>query len=326
MQSQIADNEGTDRYQLYALAGTDLLFYSENSDLNTTNVALEGLGRYNMASGFSLQLLDRYSHGHDEFGNGLATQNNQRKFDSNLVMATVDWNLTQKFRLQTDYANFYLNYDDAVNDYLDRQDNSIDLYAYFKYSIKTSFFLQYRYVDVEYDTATETNNNQNFYYGGLTWNTTDKVSLSFKAGLQQKNFDNQVAGYKDSSDFALDLQALYHFTQKTSLALDVYRMNEESDTINASAKVVLGVRAGYTQRINNKITGKFDFSYENADYTELVEQGRNDDIFSFGPSVQYFFKEWLMAELAYSYEVENSSIDLYDYNTNIILFKLNFAL
>ncbi len=324
---QVGDYRDPDKFQLFALAGSDLLFYSEDSDLNTADVDLEGLGRYNMPVGLSLQILDRYSLGHDAFGRDSATLTNQREFSSNLAMTTADWDVTEKVRFKADYSNFFLKYYESINNTLDRQDNSIDLYGIYNYSVKTSLFLEYRYTDVEYDTATETNNTQNYYYGGVRWNTTDKVALLFKAGLQQKDFDNSAPSYKNTDNLALDMQLLYHFTVKTDAILEMYRLNEESDSIYASEKQVLGLRFGYTQRATDKITGKLALSYENADYTPLAgEAGRSDDIFAIRPSVEYVFKEWLMGELAYSYETDSSSDDQYDYDANTVILSLNFAL
>ena len=326
LQLQLDDYEGTDRYQLYALAGADLFFYSKDSDLNTQDVTLEGLGRYNMPSGLSLQLLDRYSLGHDDFGVGGSTDANLREFTNNLVMATADWDLTEKLRFKIDYSNFLLNYKDNINAFLERQDNTFDLYGYYKFSVKTSIFLQYRYLMVDYDSADEKDNDQNYYYGGVRWDTTEKLSLLFKAGLQHKEFDTKAPDYQSSNNFAVDLQSLYRITEKTEVVLDLYRTNEESDSTSASQRVVLGAHLGYTQRFTDKITGKCRFTYENADYTQLTDTNREDDTFEVRPSVQYLFKDWLMAELAYSYEVRDSSDDLFDYDTNTVLLSLNFAL
>lgn len=118
----------------------------------------------------------------------------------------------------------------SINAFLERQDDVVDLFGYYKYSVKTSLFLQYRYMAVEHDTATE------------------------------------------------------------------------------------------------KITGKCRFTYENADYTQLAASNREDDTFEVRPSVEYLFKDWLMGELAYSYETRDSSDELFDYDTNTVLFSLNFAL
>lgn len=323
---QIGDYDETDMFQLYALAGADILFYSEDSDLNTTDVEFEGLARYNMAGGLSLQILDRYALDHDDFSVDRATDSNQREFQSNIVMATADWDLTAKVRIKGDFTNFYLDYDDTLNDFLDRSDNSVDVYAFYNYSIKSSLFLEYKYTDVAYDTDTANDNDQNFYYGGVTWDTTDKLALLFKAGLQQKAFDEESDGYSDSDNLALDVQILYRFTVKTEATLDLYNLNEESDSSLASEKEVFGASFNYNQEITDKITGKFGLFYENADYNQLVDHDRQDNTFEFTPTIQYLFKDWLMGEFAYTFETTDSSDELFNYTTNTVLFSLNFSL
>jgi hypothetical protein len=326
LQQEIDDYEGTDRFQVYTLAGADFFFYSEDSDLNTEDVTLEGLGRYNMASGLSLQLLDRYNLSHDDFGFSGATDEDQREFESNLLMATVDWDITEKVRVKIDYSNFVLMYDDSINDFLERQDDVVDIYGFYKYSIKTSLFLQYRYTSVEYDSDAVKDNTQNSYYAGVRWDTTEKLALMFKAGMQQKDFDTETLAYEDSDNFVVDLQALYRATEKTEMKLNLYRLNEESDTTLASERVVFGARFGYRQEITEKIIGLADLSYEKADYTELFALDRDEDTYRFRPAVQYLFKEWLMSELAYEFEMRDSTNSQFDYQTNTVFLSLNLAL
>jgi len=326
LSGQIGDYDGTDTFQVYGLAGTDLLFYSEDSDLNTADVGLEGLTRYNMASGLSLQILDRYSLGHDEFGEGAATESDQREYNSNIVMGTVDWDFTEKLRGKVDIANFYLSYDDDINDFLERQDNSVDVYGYYKYSPKSSIFLEYKYVDVAYDADSDSDNNQNFYYAGFQWDTTKKVSLLFKAGLQQKEYKNQDAGYSDTDSPTFDLQMLYRFTEKTQATLDAFYLNQESDSSVASEKEVLGITFAYTQNFTEKIAGNLNLFYENADYAQIDDSDRTDDTFEVSPAIQYLFKDWLMAEVGYSFEMDDSSDDTFDYDTNTFFMSLNFSL
>jgi hypothetical protein len=327
LQLELDEYGGTDRFQLYALAGADLFFYSDDSDANTFNTSLEGMGRYNMPSGLSLQLLDRYSFGHDGFGVGLSTDDNLREFENNLLMATVDWEVTEKVRVKINYSNFILMYDsDNINSFLERQDDSVDLFGYYQYSVKTSLFLQYRYTNIEYDIATDKNNNQNYFYGGVRWNTTEKLALMFKTGLQNKEFDKETSGFEGSKRFVVDFQTHYRATEKTEVVLDLYRKTEESDSEIASERVVFGTKLNYTQKVTEKITGTFDFYYENSVYSQLEGSDREDDIYQFRPAVQYFFRDWLMGELAYAYEMRDSSDALFDYDTNTFFFSLNFAL
>lgn len=324
---QIDDYEGSDKYQLYALTGADITMYSDDSEHNTEDYFLEGLARYNMASGLSLQAVDRINRGHDIFETGATASDNIREFNRNLLMLTADWDLTEKLRIKSDYSNFYLDYDAADDAFFNRRDNIVDLYSYYKYSVKTSLFVQYRHTDVEYDTASATDNTQNSYFGGIRYESTEKLSLLFKAGLQDKSFTNETAGHNDSGNFAMDMQALYRITQKTRVTLDGYRSNEETDSEEASEKEVLGVRLSYEQDVTDKITARADMRYENADYSQLPGLSeREDDIYYFRPAVQYLFRDWLMAEAAYAHETTESSDNDFDYDTNVFSLSLNFAL
>jgi polysaccharide biosynthesis protein VpsM len=326
LQHQLKDHSGTDRYQVYALGGVDFLNYSEDSDLNSTDGNIEGLARYNMRGGLSLQILDRYSVGHDRFEVGNFLVEPLREFESNIFMATADWLVTEKVRLKADYSMFDLSYDDEINEYMNRGDNVVDLYAYYVYSEKTSLFLQYSLMDVSYDDVSLRDNSQDYLYGGIRWDTTEKLSILLKVGYQQKEYDELRADSTDYDDLALDLQTTYRFKERAELVLDVYQKNEESDSAVALDKEVLGARLGYVQEYTDKITGKLDFIYEDADYRQLIAQDRDDVRFVIRPAIQYLFKKWLMGELAYSYDDRDSSDDLFDYDTNTFMANINFAL
>lgn len=329
LQLQFEDYEGTDRLQAYALGGLDFKRYSEDSDLDTTDGLLEGMIRYNMRGGLSLQLVDRFTHGQDQLEVGSLTRGQSRDFDSNFFMATGDWDITEKFRLQLDYINFALSYEDEINQFLDRVDNGFDLYGYFNYSLKTSFFLEYKFVDVAYDERIQIDNNSNFWYGGIKWDTTEKLALLFKLGYQEKKFDDTSLGLEDFDGMVYDLQLTYRFTEKTVLEFASYRTNEETDNYLASDKTVIGAGFTYKQKFSDKWSGSLGFIYEDAEYSDLQivdELDRDDQTYFIEPAVQYLFREWLMFELAYEYETRDSSDDFFDYDTNTVMFNVNFAL
>ena len=329
MALQLKDYEGTDRYQAYGLGGLDFEYYSEDSDLNTINGLMEGLFRYNMRGGLSLQLVDRFTRDQDKYDAGSVIGVSEDQFDSNVVLAAADYRMTEKLRAKFEYSNFWLDYKDNVNTFQDRADNVFDLYGYYIYSEKTSFFLEGKYVDVQYDTATENDNTQDFVYGGIKWDTTDKVSLMAKAGWQNKEYENDDAAATGRSDYdglAVDVQASYDFTEKTGMSLDLYRTNEETDSVVASDKTVLGATLGYKQKFSEKIIGTMAFSLEDAEYTQLVEQNRDDTTFSVQPAAQYLFREWLMGEISYQFEKRDSTDDLFDYETNTVFANVKFAI
>jgi polysaccharide biosynthesis protein VpsM len=329
LQMQPKDYEGTDRYQAYALGGLDFKYYSDETDLNTTDGVLEGMFRYNMRGGLSLQIVDRFTRDEDRFDVGSLAGQKEDKFKSNLALATADWKITEKLRAKLDYSNFYLDYDEEIDAFKNRMDNGFDLYGYYIYSVKTSFFLEDKYVDVQYDTGTQYDNKQNFIFGGMKWDTTEKLAFLGKAGVQKRNFDSnqtELGRQKDYSGLALDVQTLYKFTEKTQFSLDMYRTSEETDSTLASGKNVLGTTLSYKQKFNDKISASMGFTYEDADYAQLVDQKRDDAMFALRPAAQYLFREWLMGEISYVFEKRDSTDDLFDYKTNTIFANLKFAL
>jgi polysaccharide biosynthesis protein VpsM len=326
LQSQFKDHEGTDRIQAYARAGMDLSYYSTSSDLNSTNAVLEGMFRYNMSSGLSLQIAEQYRHGEEGFSTP-TVGGQQPKYNSNFSLATVDWKMTEKFRTKVEYSNFLIDYDSGYT-FRSRVDNAFDFYQYYIYSVKTSFFLEDKVIDVHYDNAGSVNDNsQNFIFGGIKWDTTEKISILAKAGLQTRNFDDSGPGRKDYSGLAFDMQTQYRPTIKTKLTLDIYRMDEETDYVLASGKLVTGARFGYAQYYTNKISGSLDLLYEYADYAELPSQPNNDQNRIFlRPAVQYHFRDWLIGEVAFEYDNRDSTYSPYSYQSDTLLFNLKFAL
>lgn len=316
------------RFNAYLLGGLDFEFYSEDSDLNTTNGRLEGLARYNMKNGLALQALDRFSRDNDRFDIGSRIdRSTQRKFYSNLLELTADWEISERLRAKATYGNFYLDYDDDIDSWLNRQDNGVNLYGYLNYTDKSAFFINYNYIDVSYDEDLfQRDNEQHFIYVGWDWASTEKTDLLVKLGYQKKNYDDNSVFTEDPDEFAFELQAEHDFTPKTKLLTVISRKMEETDSYVASGKTVLALWIRFSHEFSDRLSAQVDLKYENADYDQIIPIDREDDEYFFRPAVQYIFNDWFMAELAYSYDTRDSSDDLFDFDTNTLYLLLNFAL
>ena len=324
-QFELEDYERTDRYQVFFLGDLDFRMYSDDSDLNDTLWRLQGLGRYNFPSGLTLQLLDAYSHSQDRFEIGRPDSRLTHIFDSNSLVGTIDWLVTEKFRFTGDLDLFSLVYDEAEFDYLERDDLGFDLHAFYNYSEKTSLFLEYKKVFIEYDSNTPYDSDSDFYYLGMTWDSTEKMSFLGKVGLQEKQYDNSV--FDEFSGFSFEFQSVYRYSEKTKLTLDVYRQNEETDILSASDRVMLGSAIGYDQEITDKLSWGFRVRYELSEYRQFRGlEDREDDRILATPRVNYLFTDWLMAGLGYSYERRNSNYDVFDYYSNTFFADLKLAL
>lgn len=328
LQLALPSTQGFDRFNAYLLGGLDIKFYSEDSDLNDTDALVEGLFQYNLRGGLSLRLVDRFTHGQDQFDAGNATSaNNLRRYDSNITLLAADWDISEKFRTKVEYSNFWLSYDDTVDEFLNRMDNGISAYAIYKYSVKTDFFLEYRYVDISYDTADVKDSKDNYLYGGINWDSTEKTSLSLKGGYQDKQYKEDSLSEYDRTGLALEMALDYQYSPKTSLTLALSHKIEESDSSLALNKKVFAGTLYYYQDFTERLKGVCALSYSNEAYDQITgAPERTDDTFFVKPSLQYTLKDWLMAELAYSYDTRNSTDDFFDYDSNTIYISLNSTL
>ncbi len=138
--------------------------------------------------------------------------------------------------------------------------------------------------------------------------------------------EKRLPSEDDYNGLALDVQGVYKFTEKTKFTLDAYRANEETDSAVASDKTVLGATFGYNQKFTDKISGSLAATFEDAEYTQLIAQQRDDTTFSVKPAIQYLFREWLMGEISYQFEQRDSTDNLFDYQTNTFFANIKFAL
>ena len=320
MQFSQPENYFFNKYQLYLGAGLKFKDYSENSSLNATDAYIEGLFQYNFSQNLTLTVMDRFTRNQDMFSLTSATSDNQRIYESNIFTPGVDWQISEKFSARLDYNHFDLNYDDDVNRFFDRTDNGFNFYFFYDYSLKTNFFVQYRFLTASYDENDDRgflyDNDNTFIYGGINWKPTIKTTLMAKAGYQSVDYDNPVL--TDSSNiFSFEFQANWKATVKTSLLLDATYNTEQTDSYGALNKRVFTGRIGYQQRFTDRFRGMLNIIYENSDYLEFDGSPREDDRFYFKPELQYAFRRWLTADLSYTYDTKESNKDYLDYDTNI---------
>lgn len=336
-----------DRFQAYLLAGADYKNYSEQSDLNHTAWRIEGLLQYNMPLGLSFRMFDKFTGDRDRYDIGsfvpedftvqedgilLASSPSRiREYYSNQANITAIYELSDSYSLQFDYLNFYLDYDDEVNAWLDRMDHRYSVSLKYTYSPKTSLFLEYDFADIRYDTETDNDSSNSFYYAGVKWMATAKTTLSAKGGYQVREYD--IVENNDNDTFSMEMALNYLITDKTKITMNVYKALEETDSLASRGRDTIVARIRYDQNFTYRIRGNVEFWYETSDYGGLERDGffqtagnREDKEFQVRPAVQYTISDWLLAELAYSFENRDSNDNLFDFTTHTLIFSLNAAL
>lgn len=326
IQYMLEDYESADRWELYLKGNLHYKMYSIDEELNNLAYSAEGVARYNFPGGLKLQLVDQFVLTEDRYEVGNPDSNLTHTYYSNVVVATADWDITEKFRIKGDVSLFFLRYDEDEFDYLERDDIFLSLYGYFNWTEKTSIFLEYSYGVIGYDSSTDYDSEQHLLYAGMRWDTTEKTSFYAKVGFQDKRYTSDGSDFIDQFGLALEAQVRYRYTEKTLFQLSLYKKNEETDSQDAQDKNVWGATFNYDQEYTEKLHGTMRVRFEYADYTEIRGEERDEWRLVLQPKIRYAFRDWLNVELGYQYDMRESTDDRYNYYSNTIFVNLNLHL
>lgn len=315
------------RYQTYLFYGADIERFSKYSSEDVTSHKLEGLFQYNLRGGLSIELADQYLASHDTMGTGISSELD--KYKTNLSNLILTYDTLEKIKFRIDYSNFLVNYDASRNDFRDRADNAFSGYIFYKFQPKTSVFIEYDFIDINYDKSALFDSKEYHYFGGLQWDMTAKSKGSVKAGYGVKNFS--VSSIGNAKDFIAEAQIDHQFTPKTSVKIKASRRTNETNISTTDFILSNNIEVAYLQRLTGKITGDVNFSYTNDSYKGNLTFGgetkeRKDDTFRGAFALRYNFKEWLYLDSGYIYTKRSSNFSDFDYTTNIVFIRITGSL
>lgn len=312
--------EATRKYQTYFLYSPEFVNYSDLSKHDHVNHKAEALFQYNFNSGLSFDLIDLF-HDKAEIAGNNVYDTIYRHQDNLIDFITTYDAPSGKFKLQLNYSNYNLDYDETIVSYRDRTDNTFGISVFYKFWPKTSFLIEYDRCDIEFDSSTTSDNIENRYYAGVTWDITAKTRGTLKIGYIDKDFDSDAV--EDQGDYSVELQTQHNLTPKRALQMNAYRKFHESDLATASSFLSTGIDIGLLQRFTEKWSGNLNVSYEQNEYNGV---NRTDDLFGIGPAVRFEAKKWLFFDLGYAYHNNSSNITFYDYESNQIYLRATLSM
>ncbi len=315
----------TRRYQAHLMYRADIPIVSENSPSGDTVRQKFGGGISYKANRFMLDVVDRYMIAYEERGTGVSTEpSDVDDYNSNYLQTILTFDTRHRIRLRFDYSNYWIDYDDDRNSFRERTDNSYSTYVYYKLRPKTAAFVQYTFIDVQYDKNSLRDSDEHNFFGGVQWDVTAKTKGLFKAGYGIKEFENTD---EEDTNFILETQVHYKFTPKTSLRVSAFRKTNETDLRGTTYIVSNGIEGEYQQMLTSKITGLARLSYVNDDYKDEfpflgVLQTREDDTVQASLGLQHQFRRWLQGSVGYVYTERDSNIDYFDYTSNTVFLRV----
>ena len=173
-------------YQTYLLYSAGLEKYADFSEQDITTHKLEGLFEYNFRGGLSIDVFDQFYRA--RLPQATLISNELDKYKTNLFDVTLSFDVTEKLALRADYTNYIVDYDAARNDPFDRTDNSLSGYIFFKFMPKTSAFVEYEFIDINYDRDILSDSIEHRFFGGIRWDVTGKSTGTIKAGYGKREF------------------------------------------------------------------------------------------------------------------------------------------
>jgi len=319
--------ETTRRSQGYFLYSPEFVLYSDYSEHDSTNHKVEGMFQYNFNMGLSVDLIDQFNKRNEVNDNGI--YEGIDKYQDNLFSYIMVYDPSEKFRLRFDYSNYNLEYDDNINAYRDRIDNSFSTYIFYRVKPKTSVFVEYEFSDIGFDTNTDSDSVENRYYTGLEWDITAKTRGRIKAGYINKDFDQE--NVEDQDGFSYEIQTQHNFTPKRGLQVNGFRRFNESTMLDSSTFLATGVSAAWLQRFTEKWSGTFRASFTNEKYKgdvtfNGISDERDDDLFSASPALRYEFRKWMIFDLGYVFTQRDSNFTTFDYDNNTIFFRIDLSI
>lgn len=315
--------KGETRLQAYGSYQADILVHDRFHDEDQVNQKAEGFFRYNFRGGLSVELLDIYELEHDTAGSGPSSSLD--KFTSNLFETSVGYDISSKTKFEIEYALYTLGYDDDSSQFRDRDDQRISGRAFYRFMPKTSAFLEYNFIAIDYDENVLSDSDEHLVFLGLQWRQTIKSRWRAMLGYGEKDFDDSARS--DTDNFLGEIQFRHRFTSKTYVDLRGNRRTNETDSQGADYILSHKLQLRYYQKISAKLLASANIYYRNDDYKGSGSlSDRNDNYYGAGFDLKYRLTRWLNLAGGYSFLKRNSNILANDYDVNTVYLNLVLAL
>ena len=154
--------------------------------------------QYAFPGGLTLEASDVYIQSAEEYEDTFAGE--LEEFDSNLVSLIAYYEYSPKLNMRVGYSNFTLDYTSGRrNNFKERTDDQISTYVFYRILPKTRLFLQYDYVEQDYDYAIQPDREEQRIFIGLRFDSNARVTGYLKLGYSEIDVDTSSDTYDDFS-------------------------------------------------------------------------------------------------------------------------------
>ena len=256
----------------------------------------------------------------DTFNNvtfSVSNQNQDFFYTINRFSAGYAW--TPRFSTLTSYslgAVFYQ--DDAIANYENRLEHTFGNEFRFLVAPTTTAVFDYRFGLIDYTDDSNRDSFSNYFLAGLDHSFSPRFNVSFRAGVEIRNFDGNVGGEEDRVAPYGELTLTYALAQATSITwanrVGLGQPDSPESYSAMSYRTSLGVRHNFTSRISAGLN--FAYQYDN-NYGSFGISGFDQQYFDLSIGVRYAInRNWALdAGYQHTQVVSDESL-LRDYSRN----------
>jgi len=196
----------------------------------------------------------------------------------------------------------FLNND---QEFRDRESTRVEGGLFFNVSPRTAFFVHASNLEYDYLAGDPSlDNTEQALTLGVAWEPSDRISLTFEAGEQTKDFDDPLLESYEGTTYTGKLN--WTPRDRTGVSLYASRTTEESPDVDASYYVSELAGIDLSQQLGER--GSFSAYY--AQSKNKFSNSREDRVTDYGIALGYSAYSWL--ELGASYNIidyESSEAD-----------------
>jgi hypothetical protein len=204
---------------------------------------------------------------------------------------------------------------------------------FYRFTPRTDALLEYQSSAVEYPYNTFFDNMNNTIYVGIGFDPSAKINGYAKFGWTQKKYDKKLAGLDDEfNEFSTQIDLGFNITPNDTINFRGIRaIEEDSDTNAPYTKSDFSIGYSHILSMNSKIRPYARIGFAKHEYdgwatdTDGILNQRDDDIFYTSVGIDYAMKNWLIWNLGYTYNDNDSNFIRYDYNENRMFLNATVA-
>ncbi len=310
-------------YQASLYYKTDIPLTSSSGGLVYGTIPAQTLSGRIMLSGnrFSFLVEDQYEFSHLEQEAGVATPDEEGRYNSNLLNVALYYASGNRLMFQLGYLHFITGYKSDFESFRDRKDNGLSASVSYKLSPRMSLLGDYRYLNIAYDNTSELDSSEHYFMGGISWDITAKSKGLLMAGYGIKKFDRFSGSF---GSFSFEAQLDHRFTPKTSLLVSAYRKTNETDVVGTDFSLTEGLDVKLQHLLTSRLTSSAGLLILNEHYKKGpdFEESVDSRLYQVNLALQYAFKRWLKGGIGYAHTIKNSSMSELEYRSNTFYFNI----